>query len=359
MLPKMGQTGHRALPTLSEPPVPLFAIATLLPAALLCLGVLLGGVWVWSGVLLMTLGVYAVDRLAQGPVTGRPEGSEFPASDALGTLLALMHLPMLLLAVHGVAGADHDWAGRLGILIGFGLFFGQVGHPNAHELIHRPSRALRILGVMSYSTLLMGHHVSAHRLVHHSHVGTDADPNSAPKGLGFWRFAPQAWVKSYLAGRKAEQSLRARANTGTSNLPPHVIYALWAAGVLVASAVMAGWGGVLALGLIAVYAQIQILLADYVQHYGLCRKTDPQGKPEPVGPQHAWNSPHSGSSAMMLNAPRHADHHLHPLRPYPALELRPDMPVLPYSVPVMAVIALVPPLWRRVMDPRVAAANEG
>lgn len=339
--------------------MPLFAIATLLPAVLLCLGVLLGGAWVWSGVLLMTLGVYAVDRLAQSGTKRRPEGSEFPASDALGTLLALMHLPMLLLAVHGVAGVDQGWADRLGILIGFGLFFGQVGHPNAHELIHRPSRMLRILGVMIYSTLLMGHHVSAHRLVHHVHVGTPADPNSAPKGLGFWRFAPTAWIKSYLAGRNAELRMRARAKAGTSTLPPHVIYALWAAGVLAASAVMEGWGGVLALGLIAIYAQIQILLADYVQHYGLRRKTDSRGKPEPVGPQHAWNSPHPGSSAMMLNAPRHGDHHLHPLRPYPALEVRPDMPVLPYSVPVMAVVALVPPLWRRVMDPRVAAVDGG
>jgi len=30
------------------------------------------------------------------------------------------------------------------------------------------------------------------------------------------------------------------------------------------------------------------------------------------------------------------------------------MPMLPYSLPMMAVIALMPPLWRRVMDPRVA-----
>jgi alkane 1-monooxygenase len=78
-------------------------------------------------------------------------------------------------------------------------------------------------------------------------------------------------------------------------------------------------------------------------------------KLEPVGPQHSWNTPHRFSGAMMLNAPRHSDHHTHPSKPYPALQLLEDkMPMLPYSLPMMAVIALMPPLWRRVMDPRVA-----
>ena len=100
-----------------------------------------------------------------------------------------------------------------------------------------------------------------------------------------------------------------------------------------------------------------------MQHYGLRRKiseTDADGgKPEPVRAAHSWNSPQLWSSAMMLNAPRHSDHHQHPMRPYPALTLDSRMPVLPHALPVMAVIALWPPLWRRVMDPRVEALNRG
>ncbi|KGJ19629.1 hypothetical protein IX55_09630, partial [Paracoccus sanguinis] len=44
-------------------------------------------------------------------------------------------------------------------------------------------------------------------------------------------------------------------------------------------------------------------------------------------------------------------------RPWPALRLdraAQPRPLLPWSLPVMAAIALVPPLWRRVMDRRVA-----
>jgi alkane 1-monooxygenase len=116
---------------------------------------------------------------------------------------------------------------------------------------------------------------------------------------------------------------------------------------------------VAALFFIAGYAQIQILLSDYVQHYGLHRAHTSQGRLEPVGPHHSWNAPHVMSAAMTLNAPRHSDHHVTPHRPYPALQLdRATMPVLPHSLPVMAVLALVPPLWRRVMDRRAARWRE-
>ena len=107
---------------------------------------------------------------------------------------------------------------------------------------------------------------------------------------------------------------------------------------------------------LAGFAQSQLLLSDYVQHYGLSRKVGPDGRPEPVGPAHSWNAPHWMTGHMMLNAPRHSDHHAHPSRPYPALALAAPgaVPTLPRSLPAMACLALVPPLWRRVMDPRAA-----
>lgn len=338
----------------------LFALATLIPAALLMLGALTGGAPVWAALATITLVCAVLDRLTSGPAAHRAPGAEFPAGDTLSALLALLHLPMLGLAVWAIGGASGlALADRIGLLIGFGLFFGQIGHPNAHELIHRPSRLQRGLGVMVYATLLFGHHASAHRLVHHTHVATAQDPNSAPKGMGFWRFAPRAWIGSFRAGLRAERALRARSARKNQNLNPYIIYIFIALTALTSSYTLANMTGVLTLLALAGYAQIQILLADYVQHYGLRRPLRETGKPAPVSAAHSWNSPHLWSSAMMLNAPRHSDHHLHPARHYPALRLAPDMPVLPHSLPVMAVIALWPPLWRRVMDPRLATLSQG
>ena len=106
----------------------------------------------------------------------------------------------------------------------------------------------------------------------------------------------------------------------------------------------------------ALYAQLQILMSDYVQHYGLRRGELADGRLEPVGPQHSWNAPQVFSSALTLNAPRHSDHHVTPSRIFPALQLDPQaMPYLPRSLPVMAALALVPPVWFRVMNPRCDA----
>ena len=122
-----------------------------------------------------------------------------------------------------------------------------------------------------------------------------------------------------------------------------------------ASLVIGGLTGLGALLAIAAYAQIQLFLSDYVQHYGLRRKMLESGRFEPIGPNHSWNAPHWYSSAMMLNAPRHSDHHTRPSRSFPFLELdESTMPILPQPLPVMACLALVPNIWRRVMDRRVA-----
>jgi alkane 1-monooxygenase len=134
-----------------------------------------------------------------------------------------------------------------------------------------------------------------------------------------------------------------------------VFYILGGTAALIAALLLAGIKGLLIYLAIALYAQMQLLLSDYVQHYGLRRHLQPNGKPEPMGPQHSWNAPKWYSSAMMLNAPRHSDHLIRPARPFTNLEITPQtMPLLPQSLPVMAVIALVPPLWHRVMDKRAA-----
>jgi alkane 1-monooxygenase len=229
--------------------------------------------------------------------------------------------------------------------------FGQVAHPAAHELIHKPGRALRLLGRLIYASLLVGHHASAHLRVHHVHVGSDADPNSAQRGEGFYRYALRASRQSFRAGLAAESRLRAHADKPAWT-HPYALYMTVAAATFLLAAGLAGWGGIAALLGIAAYAQLQILMSDYVQHYGLRRHVMADGRLEPVGPQHSWNAPHWFSSALMLNAPRHSDHHVTPSRPFPALQLDPErMPYLPHPVPLMATIALVPPLWRRVMDP--------
>ncbi len=331
-----------------------FAVVTLAPACFLLLAGLLGGVWPWVSLIYLTGFLFVMDRLLPTEAENADPGSEFPAADPLLAALAAAHFLILLLCIAFVAPTqDLSLAQKVVIAVGAGLFFGQISHPAAHELIHRKQRSLHNLGRLIYTSLLVGQHASAHLRVHHVHVGREDDPNSPRPGEGFYRYAVRASLHSFLAGLRAENRLR-RGHSALSH--PYILYVGGTLTMLALAGMIAGWAGLAMLVFLAFYAQVQILMSDYVQHYGLQRQLLPDGKPEPVGPQHSWNAPHWFSSALMLNAPRHSDHHVKPDRAYPALQLEPDaMPMLPYPIAVMAGLALFPRRWRKIMDPRCRA----
>lgn len=337
-------------------PLFVFALAAASPLFLLALGIWAGGVWAFAGLFYMTVLVALLDQIKGLFMGDAPEGAEFPAADGLLFGLACGHLIALPLVVWAVAGDSglSGWS-RAGLMLGAGLWFGQVSNPMAHELIHRGNRVLYGLGVAVYTSLLFGHHASAHRLVHHRHAASAADPNSARAGEGFYRFFLRAWVGSFERGWEAENALRARSTSGRG-LHPYAVYVGGAVVALGFGFAMGGLWGVVVWALLSLHAQMQLMLSDYVQHYGLSRAVQHDGRLEPVGPRHSWNAPQWFSSAMMLNAPRHSDHHAHPARPYPALRLpaADEAPHLPWPLPAACTLALVPPLWKRMIRPHLA-----
>lgn len=339
--------------------VALFALATLAPVPLLVAGAAWGGVWVVLALAYLTAFTFVLDQIVAIVTPDAPEGCEFPAADGLSATLAVVHFALLGCGIWAVSGASGlTGAERVAAFFAYGLFFGQVSNSNAHELIHRPGRALRALGKWVYISLLFGHHASAHPKVHHRFVATPDDPNSARIGESYYHFAPRAWLGSFRAGMAAETTmLHAR------NAPlwrhPYLGYILGALALLALSFAAFGLPGVLAHLALATYATAQLLLSDYVQHYGLSRPRGADGRYAPVDAAHSWNAPHWFSSYLMLNAPRHSDHHAHPGRKYPALHLPPKAPTLPLGLPAMATLALFPRAWRKVMDKRATRWRAG
>jgi alkane 1-monooxygenase len=330
-------------------PMILFAVASLAPLPLFAAGVWGGGFWTLGVFLYMTAFAALLDQAIPYVAGDADERAEFPAADGLLVALALGHLvafPLTVWAIAGDAGLG-PWE-KVALFLGAGLWFGQVSNPMAHELIHRGNRWLFRLGGLVYTSMLFGHHTSAHRHVHHRHAASRNDPNTARSGEGFYAFFLRAWGGSFRDGYRAEAARGHRVH-------PYVWYlgvALVAFGVGYA---LAGWAGVAVWGALALHAQVQLMLSDYVQHYGLMRAARGDGRLDPVDARHSWNAPHWFSSAMMLNAPRHSDHHAHPARAYPALRLPAagEAPTLPWPLPLACTIALVPPVWKRAIRPHL------
>jgi alkane 1-monooxygenase len=65
------------------------------------------------------------------------------------------------------------------------------------------------------------------------------------------------------------------------------------------------------------------------------------------------------TNLFLFHLQRHSDHHAYAKRRYQVLRHHANSPQFPNGYAGMIVLALVPPLWRAVMDPRVRAYYAG
>ncbi|EPX84873.1 alkane 1-monooxygenase [Rubellimicrobium thermophilum DSM 16684] len=278
-------------------------------------------------------------------------------------LVTLIWWPLQALTVFGlvwyVPQAPHLGLGeKLALFFGIGIVSGAVGIVYAHELMHQSSRLERWLADLLLAQVLYSHFRSEHLRVHHIHVGTPRDPVSARYNEGFHRFFLRVLRQCPPSAWRAEKALLARAGLPVwSRRNPFWRYAVLQAAALALALALGGWEG-LGLFLLQAFVAIwQLELTNYIEHYGLTRKHLGEGRYEPVRPRHSWNAAHRASNWFLINLQRHSDHHYKPDRRFPLLQTydEDEAPQLPYGYPLMAAVALVPPLWRRMMNPRVRA----
>ncbi|GGH27874.1 alkane 1-monooxygenase [Cribrihabitans marinus] len=255
--------------------------------------------------------------------------------------------------------ADHlDSVERIGLFFGVGVITGAIGINYSHELMHQRSRLEIWLGDILLAMVLYSHFRSEHLLVHHRYVGTPRDPVTARYNEGFHRFYPRVLVQCLKSAFRAERDKLARKDRPwTDRANPFWRYWGLQGAMLVLAGLLGGWAGI---GLFLVQAGVaiwQLELVNYVEHYGLTRKHLGDGKYEHVRPRHSWNAAHKASNWLLINLQRHSDHHFKPARRFPLLQNHgtDEAPQLPYGYPVMTIAAMIPPLWRRVMNPRVRA----
>lgn len=232
---------------------------------------------------------------------------------------------------------------------------GGAGIVVAHELGHQRNVLEQTLAKLLLASVGYIHFVIEHNRGHHSRVATPEDPASAPMGISYYRFWPRTVVGSWRSSWRIEAESLVRKGFPAFSVRNQM---LWFR--LLPLLIMGGlWGafGVLAVGyyLLQSFMAFSFLEAiNYIQHYGLQRKELTPGQYEPVSPRHSWETNHRLSNLYLLQLGRHADHHLHPARRYPILRHCEDSPQLPFGYPTMILLALLPPLWFALMNPRVA-----
>nr|WP_259778357.1 alkane 1-monooxygenase [Aliiroseovarius crassostreae] len=278
-------------------------------------------------------------------------------------LITMVWFPIQLVLIYGllayVIEADHlSVAEKFGVFFGVGVLSGTIGIVYSHELMHQSNRLERWLADLLLATVLYSHFRTEHLLVHHPHVGTTRDAVTAKYNEGFHRFFFRVLWESPRSAWAAEKAMLARRNLSVWNARnPFWRYAILQALALLLAVLVGGALGVALFLFQALVAVWQLELTNYVEHYGLTRRHLGEGKYEPVRPHHSWNADHKATNWLFINLQRHSDHHYKPARRFPLLQTYPDdvAPQLPFGYVVMTMMAMVPPLWRRRMNPRVRA----
>jgi len=337
---------------------PFWMSLALVPLA--WIGSVFGG---WT-VFLMPIATWYLFSLIDS-IAGKYDLNADPQSDDADIywyrLITLIWAPVQFVTIFAllyyVTRADHLAGWEMFFLFAnLGVLSGTIGITYAHELAHQKPRLERWMGDLLLAMTLYSHFRSEHLLVHHRYVATPRDPVTARYNEGFHRFFPRVLYEQPVSAFRAEAAMLARKNLPWHHRSnPFWRYAALQLGFLALAAIIGGWLG---LGLFMVQAFVaiwQLELVNYVEHYGLTREHLGDGKYEHVKPHHSWNASHKASNWLLINLQRHSDHHYKPDRRFPLLQTYDDnqAPQLPYGYPVMTMAAMVPPLWRRVMNPRV------
>ncbi|MDM4768086.1 alkane 1-monooxygenase [Pelomonas sp. SE-A7] len=233
----------------------------------------------------------------------------------------------------------------LGLVLSVGGING-IAINTAHELGHKQPRWERALALVTLAPVAYGHFFVEHNRGHHRRVATREDPASARLGESFWAFLPRTVLGSLRSAWQLDRRQCLQA---------------WALSLVLYAGLVA-WLGLAVLPFLLVQAAYGISLLEvvnYIEHYGLLRSRGADGRVQRCGPEHSWNSDHRVSNLFLYQLQRHSDHHAHPGRRYQLLRHFDSSPQLPMGYAGMLLLAYLPPLWFRVMDPRVLAHYGG
>jgi alkane 1-monooxygenase len=310
--------------------------------------------WAAMPLVLASLTVGIVQGICRAAVQVDTSLAGRPGWRTFHRLLLLPSVPLQLFMLW--AGAEY-WAsdvfetwGRLLYFLSVSMFSSAFAINVGHELIHRATAFDRAVGGVLLSTVCFGSFKLVHTRIHHRHVGTPLDFATAPRGMSIYRFLCRAYPLNFIGAWRLERSRLEKIGRPWWRSELWVWYGL---SILWLGVAWWRWGAAGAsffLGQSAI-AIGQLEWINYIQHYGLKRRRTASGGYEPVGPRHSWNQALFIHDWALLNLFRHADHHVHPGKPYPLLEDLTDAPRYPYQHVVMMTLSLVPPLFRRVVHP--------
>lgn len=322
--------------------------------ALLPIGGWLGGAWTFAAAIATAPFLTGLDT-----ALGDGEESAAPASGKilrwLPRIYVVLNLSLLAWAMVWVTRPATSQLELMGMIVSAAILTGVFGFVAAHETIHSRDPRERALGLLLLASVFYMHFRIAHVHGHHRRAATLEDPATARFNEGLYAFLVRSVAGQFREAWIFEKQRRRRLGVPTIGIGNRMVsYIAIELSFLIAVAFLSNRALIFVVA-VAVLAVVLLESFNYVAHYGLLRRTDADGRQERIGPQHSWNTAKRMNNAALFNMGRHSDHHRRMVQSYDRLEPVPGEAKLPSGYAAALLTALVPMLWRRVMNPRAEA----
>ncbi|MDV6234614.1 alkane 1-monooxygenase [Leptospira ellisii] len=330
------------------------------------LGYCLGGIYNFL-TFAVVFGLLPILDVAVGSDPSNPSEEEVPALQNefyfrfLTYVWAWVQFFLVLWALYEIQTGTLSVLERFGFVLAVAINTGGIGITVAHELGHKNKKIEQWYSKFILMTVCYMHFFIEHNRGHHVNVSTYEDPATSRKGESFYGFYPRTVWGSLVSAWKLEEKRLVKSGKSVWSWENETIQAVVYPSIFISTVTFClsvytgrfSWETPVFFFVQSWIAFSLLELVNYIEHYGLKRKETAPGKFEKVLPIHSWNQNFAVSNSFLFHLQRHSDHHANAGRRYSALRHFEESPQLPYGYEVMILIALVPPLWFRIMDGRL------
>ena len=318
----------------------------------------------WAGPILVHGVIPALDRLIGEDTSNPPESAiKELENDKYYNLIAKAFIPsQYALTIMGAWLATRKnvpMLDRIGLTASVGALNG-IAIVTGHELGHKHESHNRIGAMLALAPTFYTHFAVEHNFGHHKRVSTPEDPASSRLGESFWKFLPRTVIGGFKSAVEIETKRLERKGKGFWCVENELLQG-WAitAGFVGVTTAICGKGAIPFLVAQGAYGASLLEVVNYIEHYGLLRQKDENGKYERTMPEHSWNSNYVVTNLVIYQLQRHSDHHAYPMRSFQALRHFEDSPQLPGGYASMLLPAYIPSWWSALMDQRVVDHYKG
>ena len=243
---------------------------------------------------------------------------------------------------------------KIGIISSLGILLATNAINVAHELGHRKSKTETTLSKLLLLPCLYMHFYLEHNFGHHKNVATPDDPATSKFNQSVYNFWITSVFNQYISAWRIQINILKRTEKKFISYQNEMLwYIIIQLTYLSVIFLLFDLYGLLFAIILGVQAFLFLETINYIEHYGLLRKKLSSGRYETVQTHHSWNSNHLIGRIVLYELTRHSDHHFKSSKKYQILENKKNSPQLPFGYPTSILLALVPPLWFKIINPRL------